>query len=58
MGVTTWGDADKSGKNIYLLVVMRVRLSQNIDLVDLTNHNLFKNVTAIKYGGKVCAVTG
>ena len=37
MGVTIGYDADKSVKNTYFLVVMRVRLSQNIGLLDLKN---------------------
>ena len=43
MGVTIGGDAAKSGKNTRLLVVLRVRLSQNICLLDLTNQTRFKN---------------
>ena len=39
MGVTIVGDAAKSGKNNHLLIVMRVRLSQKIGLLDLTNRN-------------------
>ena len=42
MGVTIGGDAAKSGKNTHLLVVMRVRLSQNIGLPDLTNWTRLK----------------
>ena len=37
MEVTIGGDAAKSGKNTHLLVIMRVRLSQKIGLLDLTN---------------------
>ena len=37
MGVKIGGDAAKIGKNTHLLVVMRVRLLQNIGLLDLTN---------------------
>ena len=37
MGVTIGGDDDKSVNNTDLLVVMRVRLSQSIGLLDLTN---------------------
>ena len=40
--VTIGGDAEKSGKKTHFLVVMRVRLSQNIGLLDLTNRNRFK----------------
>ena len=35
MGVTIGGDAAKSGKHTYLLVIMRVRLSQKTFLIDL-----------------------
>ena len=42
MGVTIGGDAAKSGKNTHLLVIMRVRLSQNIGLLDLKNRTPFK----------------
>ena len=42
MGVTTGSDAAKSGKKTHLLVVMRVRLSQKIGLIDLTNRNRLK----------------
>ena len=42
MGVTIGGDAAKSGKNTHLLVIMRVRLSQKIGLLDLTNRTRFK----------------
>ena len=48
MGVTIGGDAHKSGKNTHLLVVMRVRLSQKIGLLDLTNHNRFKKGNGYK----------
>ena len=37
MGVTIGGDAAKIGMNTHLLVVMRVRLSQKIGLLDLEN---------------------
>ena len=42
MGVSIPGDAEKSGKNIPLLVIMQVRVSQNIGLLDLTNRTQFK----------------
>ena len=42
MGLTIGGDAAKSGKNTHLLVVMRMMLSQNIGLLDLTNRTRFK----------------
>ena len=37
MGVTIGGDAAKSVKNTHLLVIMCVRLSQKIGLLDFTN---------------------
>ena len=42
MGATIGGDSKKSGKNTYLLVIMRVRLSKKIGLVDLMNCTRFK----------------
>ena len=42
MGVTIGGDAEKSGNNTHLLVIMRVRLSQKISLLDMTNRIRFK----------------
>ena len=36
-GATIEGDAEKSGKNTHLLVIMCVRLSQKIGLLDLKN---------------------
>ena len=42
MGVTIRGDAAKSDNNTHLLVVMYVRLSQNISLLNLTNRNRLK----------------
>ena len=36
MGVTIWGDAAKSGKKTHLLVIIRVRLSQEIGMLNLT----------------------
>ena len=42
MGLTIGGDAAKSGKNTHLLVIMRMRLSQKIGLLDLTNQTRFK----------------
>ena len=57
-GVTIGGNAAKSGKNTHLLVVMCVRLPQNIGLPDLTNRTRFKKETAIKYVRKVCGITG
>ena len=50
MGVRIGGGAAKSGKNTNLLVVMRVRLSQNIGLLDLTNWTRFKKGN----GYKIC----
>ena len=39
MGLKIGGDAEKSGKNTPLLVIMRMRLSQKTGLLDLTNQN-------------------
>ena len=39
MGVRIGCGASKSGKKNHLLVIMRVRLLQKIDLLDLTNRN-------------------
>ena len=50
MGLKIWGDADKSGKNTNLLVVMRVRLSQKIGLLDLMNQTRFKK----GHGYRIC----
>ena len=47
MGVTLGGDADKSGNNTNLLVIMRVRLLQKIGLLDFMNLNQLKKETAI-----------
>ena len=46
MGVTTGGDATKSGKNTHLLVIMRMSLSQKIGLLDSTNRTQFKKGNA------------
>ena len=43
-GVTIGGDAAKSGKNTRLLVTMCVRLSQKLNLHNLTNQTRFKKV--------------
>ena len=37
MGVKIGGDAEKIGKNTHLLVIMGVRISQKIGLLELTN---------------------
>ena len=58
MGVKIGGFAAKSGNNNNLLVVMRVRLSQNIGLPDLTNRTQFKKGNGYKIRTKVCAITG
>ena len=58
MGVTIEVDAAKSVRNIDLLVVMRVRPSQRIGLLDLRNQTQFKNETAIKYVQKLWVITG
>ena len=44
MDVIIVGDATKIGKNTNLLVVMRVRLSQNIGLLDLTDRTQLKKI--------------
>ena len=44
MGVKIEGNAAKSGKNTHLLVIMRVRLSQKIGLIELMNRNRFKKL--------------
>ena len=48
MGVIIGGDSAKSGKNTHLLVVMRVRLSQKIGLLDLMNWTRFKKGNCYK----------
>ena len=53
MGVTIGVDADKSGKNTHLLVVMRVRLFQKIGLLNLTNGDQFKKVNGYKINMKI-----
>ena len=50
MGVTLGGDADKSGNNTNLLVIMRVRLSQKISPLDFMNQNQQKKVK----GYRIC----
>ena len=50
MGVTIGGDAAKSGKKPHSLVVIPVRLSQKIGLLDLINQTQFKKVN----GNKIC----
>ena len=57
MGVTIGGDAAKSGKNTHLVVIMHVRLSQKIGLLDLKNWNRFKKETDRNNVRKVCAIT-
>ena len=58
MGVKIGGDATKIVKNTNLLVIMRVRLSHKIGLLDFTNWNQFKKYTARKYVWKVFVITG
>ena len=50
MGVTIGGDAAKSYMNTNLLVVILMRLSQNIGMLDLTNLTLSKKGN----GWKIC----
>ena len=44
MGVKIGFNAEKSAKNTHLVVVMRVRLSHNIGLINLTNRTQLKKV--------------
>ena len=44
MGVKIWGDAAKVGNNTHLLVIMCVRPSQKIGLLNFTNWARFKKV--------------
>ena len=48
MGVTIGGDAAKSGKVTNLLVIMRMRLSQKIGLLNLMDWTRFKKVNGQK----------
>ena len=48
MGVTIGDDAAKSGKNTHLLVIMHVRLSQKIGLLDLKDRTRFKKGNGYK----------
>ena len=48
MGVTFGEDADKSDKNTHFLVVMYVRLSQKIGLLNLMNWDRSKKVNSYK----------
>ena len=57
VGVTIGCGAAKSGKNTNFLVIIRVRLSQKIALLDLMNQTRFKNRTAIQYVWKECVIT-
>ena len=50
MQVTIGGDAAKSCKNTHLLVIMRMRISQKIVLLNLTNRTWFKKGN----GDKIC----
>ena len=47
-GAKIGGDDAKSGNNTYLLVVMRVRLLQNIGVIVLMNRNQIKNLNGYK----------
>ena len=57
MGVKIGGYAVKIGKNTHLLVVTRVRLSQKIGLINMTNRTRFRKETAINNVLKLCAIT-
>ena len=48
MGVTFGVDASKSGKNNHFLVIILVRLSQNIGLLDLKNRTRSKKLNSQK----------
>ena len=48
MGVTIGDDDAKSDNNTHFLVVMCVRLSQKIGLIDLTNWTRFKKGNGYK----------
>ena len=50
MGVTIEGDSAKSGKNTHLLEIMRVKTSQKIGTLDLTNQTRLKKGN----GWKIC----
>ena len=53
MGLTIRSDAAKNGKNTNLLVVMRVRLSQKIGLINLSNLTRFKEGNCYK----ICTIS-
>ena len=57
-GVKIWGDAAKIGKNTNLLVIMCVRLSHKIGLLDLTNRTQFKKLNGYKYVQKCVRLLG
>ena len=48
MGVTIGGDAAKNDKNTHLLVIMHMRLSQKIGLLDLTDRTRFEKGNGYK----------
>ena len=59
MGVTLGVNASKSGKKTHLLVIIWVRLFQNIGLLDLMNQTRSKKVNGYKIRiQKVCAING
>ena len=45
MGVTIEGDAEKSGNNTHLVVIMHVTLLRKIGLLNLKNQNWFKKLS-------------
>ena len=47
MGVTIGGDAAKSGKKTHLFVIISVRISRKIGILDLINRTQFKTKVAI-----------
>ena len=57
MELTIGGDAAKIGKNNHLLVIIRVRLSQKIGLLDLKKQTQFKKVNSQKKVRKLCVIT-
>ena len=56
MGMKIGGDTTKIGNNTHLLVTMRVRLSQKIGLLDLTNWTRFKKRKWLEKRTKVCVI--
>ena len=53
MGMKIEGNAVESEKNIHLIVIMRVRISQKIGLLDSTNRTRSKKVNGYKQRAKI-----